>query len=410
MATEKRGQVENDDSLPRSTPHWFSAASHAFARPAGWAATALYVAWQVVIEQKLFIHTFLVERIGRRGVPKLPLGYGNVVALKWIMLWRQLTGRPDALQAAQGRVYARIHERLQGRGIPRGIIQPIREYGPGEIRPERFYTEHVKRGIPCVLRGFVVTDPSRWRLAALADRFPDTVAQVLDKRAQKMISVSLRALHEDDRRDYIPQQLLLDQDPALRDDFEIDRSNDYFRVLGRPARPVLSFLILGLGAGLNANWHCEESPNWYLAVSGTKRWSLIESEHSWLLYPAARGDGMRRFAEFAADAEGGPRDPSAYPLAEYAPRYEFELHPGDVLFFPAWMWHKTINLDREGLGVTCRYTAPTAMSNRYFRALQLLSGSFWRTSVEVVSSMIRGDVADLASDTGHNEQEVVLYN
>jgi hypothetical protein len=74
------------------------------------------------------------------------------------------------------------------------------------------------------------------------------------------------------------------------------------------------------------------------------------------------------------------------------------------------MWHKTINLDSEGLGVTCRYTAPTAMSNRYFRALQLLSGPFWRTSVEVVSSMIRGDVSELASETGHNEQEVVLYN
>jgi ribosomal protein L16 Arg81 hydroxylase len=97
-------------------------------------------------------------------------------------------------------------------------------------------------------------------------------------------------------------------------------------------------------------------------------------------------------------------------LVEYAPRYEFTLHPGDVLFFPAWMWHKTINLNDEGLGVTCRYTAPTAMSNRYFRALQLLSGSFWTTSVQVVSGMIRGDVADLADDTGPSDQEVVLYN
>jgi len=402
--------MNTDDSLARRTPGWLTAASDALARPLGWMATALYVGWQVAVEQKLFLHTFLVERVGRRGVPVLPLGYGNVLALKGIMLWQQLTGRPNALQAARRRVHARIHRRLQGRGLPEGPVQPIAEYRSDEIRPERFYKEHVKRGVPCVLRGFAGTDPAQWRLAALAERFPDTVAQVLDKRAQKMISVSLRAIHEDGRRDYIPQQLLLDQNPALRDYFEVDRSNGYFRVMGRPSKPVLSFLILGLGAGLNANWHCEESPNWYLAVSGSKRWSLIESEYSWLLYPAARGDGMRRFAEFAADPEGGPRDPSAYPLAAYAPRYELDLHPGDVLFFPAWMWHKTINLDDEGLGVTCRYTAPTAMSNRYFRALQLLSGPFWRTSVQVVSSMIRGDVADLADDTGHNEQEVVLYN
>jgi len=402
--------MQIEDSLDRRRPTWVTAASDALARPLGWVATAIYVAWQVVVEQKLFLHTFLVGRMGRRGVPTLPMGYGNVLALKGIMLWQQLTGRPDALQAVQRRVYTRIHRRFRERGLPRGPVQAIAEYRPHRITPERFYREHVKRGVPCVLRGFAGTDPSQWRLAALAERFPDTVAQVLDKRAQKMISVSLRAIHEDGRRDYIPQQLLLDQNPALRDYFEVERSNGYFRVMGRPSKPVLSFLILGLGAGLNANWHCEESPNWYLAVSGSKRWSLIEAEHSWLLYPAARGDGMRRFAEFAADSEGAPRDPLAYPLAEYAPRYEFELHPGDVLFFPAWMWHKTINLDAEGLGVTCRYTAPTAMSNRYFRALQLLSGPFWKTSVQVVSSMIRGDVADLADDTGHNEQEVVLYN
>jgi hypothetical protein len=338
------------------------------------------------------------------------LGYGNVLALKGIMLWRQLSGRPDALQPAWQRAYTRIHSRLQERGLPKDTVQPIAEYRPNQITRERFYKEHVKRGVPCVLRGFAGADVSQWRLAALANQFPDAVAQVLDKRAQKMISVSLRAIHEDGRRNYIPQQLLLDQNPALRDHFEIERSNGYFPVMGRSSKPVLSFLILGLGAGLNANWHCEESPNWYLAVSGSKRWSLIEAEHSWLLYPAARGDGMRRFAEFAADSQGNPRDPLAYPLVEYAPRYEFDLRPGDVLFFPAWMWHKTINLNDEGLGVTCRYTAPTATSNRYFRALQLLSGSFWRTSVQVVSSMIRGDVADLADDTGPNEQEVILYN
>ncbi len=397
------------DSVARRTLGWRTAGFGALAEPLGWVATTLYVGWQVVVEQKLFLHTFLVERMGRRGVPTLPLGYWNVLALKGIMLWRQLSGRPDTFEPLRQRVYTRTHRRLKERSLPKSRVQVIAEYRSDQIRPERFYKEHVKRGVPCVLRGFAGADMSQWQLAALADRFPDTVAQVLDKRAQKMISVPLRAIHEDGRREYIPQQLLLDQNPALRDYFEVDRSNGYFRVMGRPSKPVLSFLILGLGAGLNANWHCEESPNWYLAVSGSKRWSLIEAEHSWLLYPAARGDGMRRFAEFAADAEGGPRNPMAYPLVEYAPRYEFELHPGDVLFFPAWMWHKTINLDDEGLGITCRYTAPTAMSNRYFRALQLLSGSFWKTSVQVVSSMIRGDVSGLADDTGHNEQEVILY-
>jgi hypothetical protein len=179
-------------------------------------------------------------------------------------------------------------------------------------------------------------------------------------------------------------------------------------VLGRPAKPVLSFLILGLGSGLNANLHCEESPNWYLAVSGAKRWTLIEAEYSWLLYPAARGNGLRRFSEFLADDEGEPRDKAAYPLAAYAPRYEFVLHPDDVLYFPAWMWHKTINLDDEGLGVTCRYTPPTVMSNRYFRCLQLLSPAFWADSVKVLTALIRSDMTGLEDASEQNEQETVL--
>jgi hypothetical protein len=106
------------DSLARRRPGWFTAGFDALARPLGWVATALYVGWQVMVEQKLFLHTFLVARMGRRGVPTLPLGYGNVLALKGVMLWRQLSGHPDALQPARQRVYTRIHRRLQERGLP----------------------------------------------------------------------------------------------------------------------------------------------------------------------------------------------------------------------------------------------------------------------------------------------------
>ena len=96
------------DSRSRRMPSWFATGADALARPLGWVATTLYVGWQVVAEQKLFLHTFLVERMGRRGVPTLPLGYANVLALKGIMLWRQLSGRSDALQPAWVRVYSRI--------------------------------------------------------------------------------------------------------------------------------------------------------------------------------------------------------------------------------------------------------------------------------------------------------------
>jgi Cupin-like domain len=372
-------------------------------------ATFVYAAWQLVAEQKLFLHTFLVERVGNPRVPKLPMGYANVLALKAIILWQQLRGDPDAMKGVQRRVYQRIHRRLQAQGVATGQVRPITEYRADDITPRHFYREHVRTGVPCVLRGFAPAT-ERWRFEHLAERFPDAIGQVMEKRTKRVFSTTLRAILEDGRREYIAEQALLDQNPALKDYFGIERSNAYFPVLGRPSKPVLSFLILGLGSGLNANFHCEESPNWYLAVSGAKRWTLIEAEYSWLLYPAARGNGLRRFAEFLADEQGEPRDKAAYPLAAYAPRYEFVLYPGDVLYFPAWMWHKTINLDDEGLGVTCRYTPPTVMSNRYFRCLQLLSPAFWGDSVKVVTALIRSDMTGLEDASEQNEQESVLLS
>ncbi|PTR13608.1 Cupin-like domain-containing protein [Nitrosospira sp. Nsp2] len=388
---------------------WVAGVRNVLATPLAGVATVLYAIWQLVTEQQFFLRTFFFERMGKRGVATLPLGYGNVLALKSIMLCQHLSHNPDLLGEARRRTEQRILQRLQNYGVPCRKVLSISEYQPGEIEPDRFYREHVKLSVPCVLRGFAGHASTDWTLARLAERFPDTVVQALDKRSKKMINAKLHQIAEDRRRDFIPQQLLLDQNPAFYKYFSIPRSHAYFPVMGRPSKPVLSYLILGLGAGLNANYHCEEGPNWYLAVSGSKCWTLIESEYSWLLYPAALGNGMRRFAGFSADDQGEPKDRDTFPLVEYAPRYEFDLHPGDVLFFPAWMWHKTINLNEEGLGITCRYTAPTKMSNRYFRGLQLLSGGFWKSCVEVISCSIRGNMGDLAADTDHNEQETGLY-
>jgi hypothetical protein len=380
-----------------------------FALPCALLVAVGYTVWQLVVEQKLFLHTFLVARVSHRRVPRLPLGYVNVLRLKLIMLWQQLSSDPEALKARQFAVYERIRRRLAASGVGRGQATAIREYEAGNLDPRDFYGEHVKRAVPCVIRDFYRGDLERFRLRSLAERFPGAVAQALDAGEGRITSMGLRELYEDGRRNYIPQQALLDQSTELREFFELDRARPYFPLLGRPSSPVASFLIIGFGSGLNANFHCEESPNWFVAVSGSKRWTLVEAEHSWLMYPAARGDGMRRFSEFEAAEDGTPRDGERFSLFDYAPKLEFELHPGDALFFPAWMWHKTVNLDEEGLGVTCRFAPPTPTSNRYFRALEMISPAFWHSTVQVVAGKIRGDTGGLEDAGGFNQQEVALY-
>jgi hypothetical protein len=121
----------------------------------------------LVAEQKLFLHTFLVERIGNPRIQKLPVGHWNVLALKAILLWQQLCGNPDALRKLQRRTYDRIHGRLCARGVPTGQVRPVAEYHAGGISPRCFYREHVRNGVPCVIRGFAVAT-DRWRLERLA--------------------------------------------------------------------------------------------------------------------------------------------------------------------------------------------------------------------------------------------------
>lgn len=380
----------------------------ATAVPAGVAAAVLYSSWQLVVEQKLFLHTLLARRVSRSDAPPAPLGYGNVTRLKLIMAWQQLSGRPDSLKAGQFDVYESIRRRLEELGVAPGAVEPLSEYDARLLDPRLFYREHVKKAVPCVIRRFYQDDLEPFRFASLAGEFPDAVAQATDTIEHRIASVTMRDLHADQGRRYEPQQLLLEQDQRLPAAFHVDRVKPYFPILGRSSSPVVGFLILGLGKGLSAEFHCEESPNWYMAVSGRKHWTLVDPEYSWLMYPAARGDGMRRFSEFKAGEDGNPRDRNAFPLFEYAPKMEVELDPGDVLYFPAWMWHKTVNLDDEGLGVTLRYAPPAPMSNRYFRALQLISPPFWKSTVEVVAGKVRGDMSGLEQAGGFNEQELAL--
>ena len=66
-------------------------------------AIFFYVMWQLVAEQQLFLHTFLVERMGKRGVEKLSLGYWNVLTLKSIMLCQHLSHNPNPLRTLRKR-------------------------------------------------------------------------------------------------------------------------------------------------------------------------------------------------------------------------------------------------------------------------------------------------------------------
>ena len=98
------------------------------ATPLAGVATFLYVMWQLVVEQQLFLRTLLVERMGKRGIAKLPLGYGNVLGLKTILLLQHLSSNPALLQDARRRMEQRMLRRLQDRGCEQARSRPALQH------------------------------------------------------------------------------------------------------------------------------------------------------------------------------------------------------------------------------------------------------------------------------------------
>jgi hypothetical protein len=365
---------------------------------------------QLVFEQKLGLHSFLGQRETHHDVPVPPLGARNRMTIKGILFLRQITGRHGLCEGSLRKTYRRMAESLEAAGWPKGRQLEIPTYRAGEITPREFYKNHVKTGKPALIRGMGHYEAERWGLDFFAEKFPELPTQVLDLASGQVRTEPLSGLVPAIKDGKVkPFQAALDPEQARY--FDQGRFADFFGITGRLLGSVATYLIIGRRSGVNAPLHCEAGLNWYFELSGTRRWTLIDAEYSWLLYPSSEGTGMRRFSGFIPDMQGNPMEAEKYALVDYAPRYELELHPGDVLFHPAWMWHKTVGLEDHCTGIRFNFVAPTPMPQRFFRFLQLISPEFWTLSAEYLSAILGG--ADQAerekSSTTYNDCEVALW-
>jgi hypothetical protein len=253
-------------------------------------------------------------------------------------------------------------------------------------------------------------EAERWSLDFFAEKFPELPTQVLDLSDGRVLTEPLSSLVSAIKDGKVkPFQADLDEEQARY--FDLGRFADFFGITGRLIGSVATYLIIGRRSGVNAPLHCEAGLNWYFELSGTRRWTLVDAEYSWLLYPSSEGTGMRRFSEFIPDMEGNPMEAEKFSLVDYAPRYELELRPGDILFHPAWMWHKTVGLEDHCTGIRFNFVAPAPLPQRFFRFLQLISPEFWTLSAEYLSAILgNADRAEREkSSTTYNDCEVELW-
>ena len=86
------------------------------------------------------------------------------------------------------------------------------------------------------------------------------------------------------------------------------------------------------GAGMFGHQDTLPVGSWQAQVVGSKRWQLCSPESTAMVPDSERLD----MDSSTADASGGGRDGVCY---------ETVLHPGDLIYYPPYYWHTTLNLE-----------------------------------------------------------------
>ena len=251
-----------------------------------------------------------------------------------------------AIERRKNTVRARIIRRLQALG-PRSAM-PIDRVR--DLSPDGFKRHYVAPGRPVVLEGAAAdwTCLRRWTFEFLREYCGNESVKITqregvtteERRGDKEYS------HEMLFRDYMDQVLnesktylrfssLLEAFPELLKDLDLA----YLKRLRSSRRGAWVQTFIG-AKGTRTPFHAAITSGIFVNISGRKRWQLIPSHYNAVLNPSPRPSEIVH-----TGVDAWHPDLEAYPGFDCIDRLEMVQQPGDILYFPPWMWHYVENLD-----------------------------------------------------------------
>ncbi len=251
--------------------------------------------------------------------------------------------------------------------VRRRIATDLGRQGPGRLVEARrvsglsldaFERDYVQPGIPVILDRAAADwrCTKEWSLESFSRRFGASRIQIVERRGVSEDSVVGAKQYTQERvfgdflndvlegrRAYMRFSPLLERFPDLMTEF----MEDYMKDLGRTALGVHFLMFIG-GAGTTTPLHNDFSPFLFVNVSGIKRWTLVPNTFLAVLNPGQSDSLGYNYTEADLDAV----DTDRFPGLGNIDRIEALLHPGDVLFVPAWTWHAIKN-ESQTIGVRC---------------------------------------------------------
>lgn len=127
---------------------------------------------------------------------------------------------------------------------------------------------------------------------------------------------------------------------------------------------------LFMGArGTGSPWHAANEWTFFVNVAGRKQWRFIRPEFTLQMRPLFQKDLIYVVSEFGNENPPG------------ISTYTVTLEPGDLLIFPAWWWHRVVNLSEETIGVAVRFRTlmqQIKSANPTLSMLQLTTLQQWK--------------------------------
>jgi hypothetical protein len=160
---------------------------------------------------------------------------------------------------------------------------------------------------------------------------------------------------------------ILKDNAELQEDLEVHKLSAYAqnKHVSGPGEKIPGYfysqLFMGLFPSLGITFHCANYNNIFLMVHGRKKWTFVHPAHSFFVYPwylkLARSAGSLISWHLLKQPNSAELIQRDFPLFRYAPKFEYVMEPGDLLYNPSWNWHMVENLDDESIGVASRWYA-----------------------------------------------------
>lgn len=195
----------------------------------------------------------------------------------------------------------------------------------------------------------------KWSKEFFRENYGDTPVTIIDNPglvdktvSNKFIKTTFEGYFkeaENDRSKYLRFSRVLDNNPALLKDLDMDWLRKFKSNLSVGDQ---TFLFIGEG-DTKTPMHCALSHTIFIQIKGKKRWVITAPEERFFFDPVAG-----RFLYYYTNADiNNPSDPN-YPLVPYTKKYDIVLDEGDVLWLPSYFWHHVENITPT-IGVAFKY-------------------------------------------------------